>query len=276
MDRPIRVACVQSDVAFGEPMANARAAVARLEWLRDQQVDLAVFPEAFLTGYCVDSRDAARSIAIPRDHEALRLLRLACDRLGMHAVVGFADAEGASLYNAAAFFEPNEPTRLYRKTHLPFLGYDNYVRPGDSLPVLDTRLGKIGILVCFDLRPPEPSRVLALKGAELIVLPTNWPEGADFAPDHMAACRAAENKVFFATCNRVGAEGGFRFIGKSGIYGLGGQTLARAGDGEEVIQADIDLNLARNKRNVTIPGKYETTVFESRRPELYREIEREP
>jgi len=192
------------------------------------------------------------------------------------AIVGFADVEGVALYNAAALFEPGKLPHLYRKTHLPFLGYDNFVRAGDSLPVFDTRIGRIGILICYDLRPPEPSRVLALKGAELIILPTNWPEGAEMAADHMAATRAAENKVFYAACNRCGTENGFTFIGKSGIYGLAGQTLAKAGPGEEVIIAEMDLNLARNKRNVVIPGKYELAVFESRRPELYREISREP
>ncbi len=103
----------------------------------------------------------------------------------------------------------------------------------------------------------------------MIVLPTNWPDGAIFAPTHIAPVRAAENRVFLATCNRVGNENGFGFVGLSGIYSPTGEALARADDRPEIISADLDLSQARTKRTVTIPGKYETDVFGSRRPELY-------
>jgi len=331
----MKVACVQSDVVFGDPSANASAAVRHLEKLKAQGVELAVFPEAFLTGYCVESAADAERIAIcfpsepasfaarsnvpqTRAHpsptpEASQLLacgrrpqeepsqetdpgrgrresvsdaadlpaplatvRDACERLGIHCVLGFAGKNDAGLFNAAALIEPSGAVRLYAKTHLPELGLDIFVVPGSELRAFDTGIGRIGIVVCFDLRPPEPIRVLALQGAELIVLPTNWPEGADFAPAHMAAVRANENRVFLAACNRVGTENGFRFIGKSGIWDVAGKCLASAGDGEEVLVADLDLAQAREKRVRVIPGRYESTTFDSRRPELYGEIVRSP
>jgi 5-aminopentanamidase len=278
----LKIACVQSNVVFGDPAANAAAAVIYLERLAGEGVDLAIFPEAFLTGYCVDSPEAAAQIALDVDWEgetvsdepppAVAAVRDACMRHKIHAVAGSACRNGGRIYNAAFLFEPTGKTRLYAKTHLPELGLDKFVAAGDELPVFDTAIGRIGIAVCFDLRPPEPIRVLALKGAELIVLPTNWPEGAEFAPAHMAAVRANENRVFLAACNRVGTENGFRFIGQSGIWDVAGKCLASAGDGEETIFADVDLAAAREKRVRVIPGKYETTVFESRRPELYGEL----
>jgi predicted amidohydrolase len=273
----VKIACVQSNVVFGDPAANAASAVIHLERLAEEGVDLAVFPEAFLTGYCVDSAEAALGIALDDDWEAepvpaVAAVRDACVRHKMHAVVGAACRAGGKVSNKAFLFEPNGKTHRYSKTHLPELGLDKFVTPGDDLPVFDTALGKIGIAICFDLRPPEPIRILVLKGAELIVLPTNWPEGAEFAPAFTAAVRAAENRVFLAACNRVGTENGFTFIGKSGIWGVGGKCLASAGAEEETICADLDLAEAREKRVRTIPGKYETTVFESRRPELYGRI----
>jgi 5-aminopentanamidase len=266
----MRIACAQLDVAFGDTARNIDVAISKLAELKQQGVDLVLFPEAFLTGYCVDSISEAQRIAIhPRQ---LMPITEACDRLSICAVVGFAEREGGEVYNAAALFEPGERPRIYRKTHLPELGLDKFVGHGNELDVFDTALGRIGILICFDMRLPEAARVLTLRGAELIVLPTNWPEGAETSAEHVAITRAAENRVFFATCNRVGTENGFRFIGRSKIIGPTGAVLASAGDTEDCIVADLDLKEARIKRNVMIPGKYETDVIGSRRPELYHEL----
>lgn len=271
----MKIACVQVDAAFGDPPANVQAALDHLEWLAARDTQLAVFPEAFLTGYCVASRDQALEIAIDRDHPAIAELAVSAERLGITVVVGFAERlPGDRLANSAALLEPGHEPRFYRKVHLPCLGLDNHVEAGDDLPVFETRLGRIGILICFDLRAPEAARSLALRGAELIVVPTNWPVGAGVSADHIAIARAAENRVFVATCNRTGDENGFEFIGRSKIVDPLGQVLASAGAGSEVIEADVDLGQARKKRTVTIPGKYETEVFASRRPELYGELTR--
>ncbi|RYG30030.1 carbon-nitrogen hydrolase family protein [bacterium] len=264
---------VQTDVAFGDPGENVSRALAFLRRLKSEGSDLVVFPEAYVTGYAVDDEAGAAGIAISA--EDLTPLKEACDELDILCVVGFAerDAEGA-IRNSAALFEPGVAPRVYRKTHLPYLGLDRFVTPGDELPVYDTRLGRIGILICFDLRPPEATRTLALSGADILLLPTNWPEGAEVSADSLAPARANENKIFVATCNRVGEENGFRFIGRSGIYDVSGRPLAKAGDEETVLTAEIDLSNARQKRTVLIPGRYETEVFASRRPELYGSVAR--
>ncbi len=265
----MRVACVQSNVVFNDPVANGHRAVAQLERLAKQGTDLAVFPEAYLTGYCVSSAEEACHIAIELDDESLAMMQGACDRFDIHAVVGFAEKIQGGVSNTAALLTPKEGSRYYRKTHLPELGLDQFVTPGDALAVFETRLGKIGILICFDLRAPEPTRGLALQGADVLVLPTNWPNGAQVSAEVLAVARAVENKIFVATCDRVGTENGFKFIGLSKIIDPFGRVLAFAGDEEVVIAAELDLEQARNKRIVTIPEKHETTVFESRRPELY-------
>ncbi|HEY0866372.1 MAG TPA: carbon-nitrogen hydrolase family protein [Fimbriimonas sp.] len=266
----MKIACVQCDVVFGETKANREKAVEAVEQASGS--DLVVFPEAFLTGYCAGSPEEARAVAIGADNPALTELgRLAADRQIMLAV-GFAELDRGALYNAVAFFDEGRPMRLYRKTHLPFLGYDRFASPGGSLPVFDTSRGKIGILVCFDLRFPEAARVLSLRGAELILLPTNWPEGAEVSADHISIARAAENRVFLAAVNRVGTEGGFRFFGRSKVIHPSGKVLASASDSESVFMCEIDLSEARIKRTVYIPGEYETEVFKVRQPLLYGEL----
>lgn len=271
----MRIACVQANVFFGHPNWNAEAAESKLAELHTAGVDLAIFPEAFLTGYCVDSKEEAQALAIPRDHSALQRIHQASERLEIMAIAGFAEDEYGDLYNSAALFEPGVEPRYYRKTHLPELGLDKHVGRGDELPVFGTKHGKIGILICFDQRLPEPARVLALNGAELIALPTNWPEGAENSAEVMCRARAAENRVFMATCNRVGKETDFTFIGRSKIIGVTGEVLASAHGHEQTIIADVDLAEARQKRTVNVPGKYEMSIFASRRPELYGDLLKE-
>ncbi|MFY9235291.1 MAG: carbon-nitrogen hydrolase family protein [Fimbriimonadaceae bacterium] len=274
----MKLACVQMNVAFGDWQANIAKVVSQLEKLAEGRVDLAVFPECALTGYCIeDSWEAADAIALgcpghhdgPLREDQTMPIQKACSKLGIAAIVGYAWNNGMDCLNAATFFRADEGPEHYYKSHLPELGLDKHVMSGCELPVFDTEWGRIGILICYDQRLPEPARVLALKGADLIVLPTNWPEGAETSAEHVCITRAAENHVFYAACNRVGTENGFTFIGRSKIIGPTGKVLAAAGSEEETIYSDIDMVEARSKRIVVIPGQYELPVFGARRPELY-------
>lgn len=262
-----RIACCQLDVVQANLEANRDRLIRALAEVKGKEADLALFPECFLTGYGFSSLDEGRSVAITREETSL--LQAEAESHNIIFLVGFAERTQEGLANTCALFEPGASPRFYQKTHLPWLGMDRFVTPGDSLPVFETRVGRIGILICFDQRPPEAARVLALKGADLICLPTNWPEGAEMSAHAISQARAAENRVCYATCNRVGTESGFRFIGASGIYDPNGQILAKAGSEEEIIYADLDLMKSRSKRAVIVPGEYEWTMDESRRPSLY-------
>lgn len=265
----VRVACVQSNVVFGSPHANAVRIKERYQTLRSELVDVVIFPEAVLTGYCVSSHSAAREIAIPRNHEVICELDQLVQQVGGLMVFGFAERDSEQLFNCAALLEQDNAPRFYRKTHLPHLGLDRFVNPGDELTVFETKFGMLGILICYDQRFPEATRKLVLDGAELIVIPTNWPVGAEVSAEHITIARAAENRVFVASCNRVGTESGFTFIGRSKIISPDGQVLAAAGDSDELLIASLDLSIARDKRRVVIPNEYETDVIGGRRPEIY-------
>jgi predicted amidohydrolase len=159
---------------------------------------------------------------------------------------------------------------VYRKTHLPVLGVDRFVRPGDALQTVQTPAGVLGPLICYDLRFPEPPRVLALQGAEIIVHPTNWPRpSADF-PDFVTKATARASGVFLVSADRVGEERGHAFLGRSQIVPPSGRPLAEADDhSETIIVADVDLSLAHRKKVIHIPGVFELDSFGDRRPELY-------
>jgi predicted amidohydrolase len=118
--------------------------------------------------------------------------------------------------------------------------------------------------ICYDAAFPEAARALALLGADLIALPTNWPPGAEC----MAA--TAVNTRAMDAVNRVGSERGFEFIGRSRICDPSGRTLAESsGVGEEILYAEIDPALARRKHIIRVPGKHEIDRLADRRPEMY-------
>jgi predicted amidohydrolase len=267
-----RVASVQMDVKYGDRDHNVGRVVQSVRDLAVQGVDIAVFPECCLAGYCVEFESELPDIGISKNSYCLTAIQSVVDETGLVVVFGFAECDGTVYYNSAALMQPHAPVNFYRKTHLPELGYDRFVTKGGDLPVFETKYGKVGILICFDIRFPEATRILALKGIDVLLLPTNWPTGADISADLLAVARAAENKIFIVTSNRVGIERGFEFIGKSKLISPMGEILAGAGNGEEILIADLEFSLSRNKRNVTVPGKHETTIFDSRRPELYGPI----
>lgn len=278
----VRVAAVQCNVRFADPDANASTAIAHLRVLAAHGVALVVFPEAFLTGYAVDTEAEARAIAldvrgaepesVETSHSSILAVQAACHELGIHTVLGYAGVDGAGLYNAAILFEPSGRMRRYVKTHLPELGFDKFVRRGSALPVFGTAIGNIGVLICYDIRFPEAARTLGLEGADIITLPTNWPEGAEVSPTYMVPARAAENRAFVVSANRVGVENGFRFIGRSAIHDVIGAPITAAGCEETVLIADIDVARARVKRVVVVPGRYETDTDAARYPEIYGRV----
>ena len=180
------------------------------------------------------------------------------------------DATG-HLYNAAALVGPDGFVAGYRKAHLPCLGIDRFTTPGDR-PFAVHDLGglRVGLTICYDGSFPEASRVLALLGADLILLPTNWPPEAERTARLLVPARAMENRVYYAAVNRVGTERGFRFIGLSRVADVTGDLLAASeSDEETILYAEIDPARARQKRIVNVPGEYEVDRLKDRRPDLY-------
>jgi predicted amidohydrolase len=127
--------------------------------------------------------------------------------------------------------------------------------------------------ICYDGSFPESARVLMLLGADLVVLPTNWPTGAVSTVKYLIPARALENHIYYAGVNRVGEERGFRFIGQSKIVDCTGDFLAESrSDQPEILYAELDPERVRNKQIVKIPGKYELHRTAHRRPDMYGPI----
>jgi predicted amidohydrolase len=270
----VRVAGVQIDVRLGQVAVNRALMLERLGTAAARGARLVVFPECALTGYGFASRAEALTHAEPIPGPTVARFHEECAQLGVYAVFGLLERDGERLFNACALVGPAGFIAGYRKIHLPYLGVDAFADQGDRpFAVHDAGGLKVGMHICYDGSFPETGRVLALAGADVLVLPTNWPTHSECAAEHMIPCRAMENTVYMMAVNRVGLESGFRFIGQSSIAAPSGAILARAGvDSEEVLYADLDPAIARQKRLVRVPGKHEINRFADRRPRFYEAI----
>ncbi|MCX7418614.1 MAG: carbon-nitrogen hydrolase family protein [Planctomycetia bacterium] len=267
----MRVAGVQMDVALGQPEANLQAMLAKLRETAAVGAKLTVFPECALSGYCFSSVEEAMPHAQTLPGPATERFASACKELGVFAVFGLLEKDGDRLFNATALVGPSGLIGTYRKVHLPYLGIDMKTTYGDRpFAVFEIDGVKVGMLICYDAAFPEATRSLALLGADLIVLPTNWPPGAECVAEHTLNTRAMENAVFFMAVNRVGEERGFPFIGRSRICGPSGCTLASTESTQPtILYADIDPQQSRNKRVTRVPGKHAIDRLADRRPEMY-------
>ena len=267
----MRIAAVQMDVSIGQPEANLAAMLAKLKEAAAGGAKLICFPECALTGYCFDSVAEAMPFAQTLPGAATERFAQACRELDVFAVFGLLEKDGDRLFNAAALVGPNGLIGSYRKVHLPYLGIDMRTNYGDRpFAIFEAGGVRIGLLICYDAAFPEATRALALQGADLIVLPTNWPPGAECVADFTINSRAMENAVYFLAVNRVGEERGFRFIGRSRICEPSGCTLVSTNSLDAAILfADIDPAQSRNKRVTRVPGKHAIDRLADRRPEMY-------
>lgn len=269
-----KVAGVQMDVRLGEVAFNLERLIDFLNETVGQGAQLTVFPECSTTGYCFDSLAEALEHAEPLTGPTINRLVDACRKLKTMAIVGFLEQVDGRVFNSLALVGQTGVLGTYRKIHLPHLGVDRFTTPGDQpFDVVETTLGRIGMNICYDSSFPEAARILALKGADLIALPTNWPPTSGLTADVIPQARALENHVYFMSVNRVGVERGFEFIGKSKICDPRGAVLAFADHrDEQIIYGVINPEFARQKHLVNIPGEHEVHRFRDRRPDTYGEI----
>jgi predicted amidohydrolase len=278
MTRPVAIACVQFTAIDGEKEATIGRALDLIEAAARGGAQLIVLPEVW-TGLGYSTPTAYREIAEPIPGPTTERLGALAQRYGCHIVGSTyeAMADGAC-HNTASLIGPDgRVIGLYRKTHLfdaprrkdikPGMRESDKVRAGDALPVFDTAIGRIGLSVCSDLRFPEIYRVMALKGADIIVCASAFLSPRFDHWDFFLRARACENQVFVAASGQVGTEprSGIGFVGRSMIVDPWGTVIATASDTQTYCAATIDLDFAE-----TVRGWY--PLMDQRRPELYGEI----
>ena len=261
----MKLAVGQMEPQICNPEENLSRVKSILDEADKTKVDVLVLPELCNSGYVFKSlseaTESAESIPIgPMSSELLEW-----SRNGRLVVAGICEKSKKGLYNSAAVFGSGEHITTYRKIHL-FLNEIDWFIPGqEEPPVIEYNGYRFGVMICFDWIFPEVTRVLALKGAQVILHPANLV--LPYCQDAMVT-RSIENRIFTATANRVGTERKVSFSGLSQITDIKGNRL-RQMDKKKVgiASAEINPKLADDK-SIT----KRNDVLNDRRPDLYKRI----
>lgn len=276
----VHVAQISSEQVWTERAALTRNADKVLAWYdaAATEADLVVFPELTLSGYIplkgydqTRKRLLADAALEATEHE---LPRLAARTAGRRAamVVGFMESSAMrnEMHNSLALLQDGAIAAVYRKVHLP-VEENHYFVPGDDIVVVDCVAGRVALSICYDMVFPETARMAALRGAELLVVSSNWLGIANLRRlgQVLPIARALEEQMHVVFVNGVGdleVRGRtWRLYGSSTIVNAAGTTLATAGEGEEWLTATLERGALAEASDVF-------PVLRDRRPSVYADL----
>jgi predicted amidohydrolase len=274
--REVTIAVVQMKPVLGEPEENLVKMSEKITTIASQQkVDLIVFPELITSGSELGLRFTELAQRIPGP--TVNLIAQRANDYGIYVAFGMVSKEKVEsvLYNSAVLVGPDgELVETYNKIHLR--GEERMAfRDGFKLPVAETDIGNIGLMLGYDLAYPEVARAMALEGADIVCAMANWEaSNIDEWKTYLRA-RAYENSFYVAGANRVGEDVTLTFGGQSMIVGPRGDIFASVEESDEktgapndgFAVAKVDLDEVRKTRE-------EYQFIQTRQPAVYRSIVR--
>lgn len=254
----IKIAAIQVKSVPRDKDTNLQRALEYIEHMGEQQADLVIFPELYLTGYTADKDFFKLSESVPG--QTTHTLAKYAAKFNVNVIMGMPTLSRLYpniVYNSAVFINPEGVIQVYNKTHLATVFAEGvrfqeglFFKCGREYPVFDTKIGRIGILICMDALLPEPARILAAKGAELIVGIFAAPKPFRKRVELLCRARAAENGVAFVVCNNVGVQDNVDFFGGSMIINSNGDVDACGKYNEEdVVIGNVDFEEIRRFRS---------------------------
>lgn len=240
MNPSVVVGIVQCDVVEGDLETNLTRVLQGLMRLAQAGCHLAVLPEMWSCGF----DNAHLADHAKKSPEILTRLRIFAARERMIVAGSLPEAVNGEVVNTLYVVDSDgEIKGRYRKMHLfTPTGEDRHFGAGDKMVVADTSVGKLGLMICYDLRFPELARGLALHGAEILVVSAQWPASRNTHWETLLKARAIENQCYVVGVNRVGSSGAIVHGGNSQVISPLGEVLVRAGgaDGEGVASMDAE------------------------------------
>ena len=240
----VNIALAQISCRIGDKKHNLGKMKEQIKRAKDNGANLIIFPELALTGYTL--KDTIYELAEPVPGPSTSLLTEVAKKESIHVIFGMAEqSEKATgvLYNTAVLLSPKGLVGKYRKMFLPthsVFEEKRYFRPGYELPLFETDIGKLGLIICYDVFFPETVRLLRLNGAQLVVCISASPAVRRKFFEVLTVARAIENTVFLAYVNLVGIEDGLQFWGGSRLIAPNGSIISQAKyDDEDLVTGKI-------------------------------------
>ena len=258
----LRISLAQMDISLGKPDENLAKARQMTERAAKQSADIIIFPELWSTGYDLEN---AAAYSTPINRGAFAEMSSLAGEHDIHVLGSCLSLLGPDRFgNTAVFFGPDgEILGEYTKTHLfRLMDEHRYLSAGDHLTIVETRWGKTGLSICYDLRFPELFRAYALADTRIIFLAAEWPHPRLGHWRTLLRARAIENQMYVVGCNRVGISRDTHFCGHSCVIDPWGEVVVEAGEDEGLFTAEIQMDRVDEAR-AKIP------VFADRNPEAY-------
>jgi predicted amidohydrolase len=270
MKERIKLALAQMSCKQGNKTANIKKIEKIVTKAKNHAAELVIFPELSLTGYVV--RDQIYELAETIPGPSTNILENIARKTKTHIIFGMpelSEKTHATLYNTAVLIGPKGLIGKYRKMYLPthsVFEEKRYFRPGYQTAAFETELGKIGLIICYDIFFPEVSRLTRLEGAQLIVCISASPAVRRMFFEVLTVARAMENAAFLAYVNLVGIEDGLQFWGGSKLIGPQGKILVKAKyDEEDLVIGEVDYADIR-------PVEAFVPTLKDIRPELFDKL----
>ena len=245
----VKAALAQLDASVGDKMKNLK----KLEKaVGAAKADLFLAGELFLSGYM--ARDAFAQLAEPIDGPAVKTVQFIAQEYSTHVVFGMPEREESMkrLFNSSVLVAPDGKVASYRKVYLANFGpFEEglYFGRGDGLTLAETKLGKIGLLICYDAFFPELAKAYALRGADVLAIISASPATSKPFFDRILPARAIENALPVLYANLVGTELNIVFQGGTQAIGPRGEDLGKAADFvESTVVSEVDLRDVKTAR----------------------------
>jgi len=272
MKDTVTVALAQMSCRRGDKPENLKKMKTLIIQAKKESAELIVFPELSLTGYVV--KDQIYELAENIPGSSTTTIEALAKENKIHVVFGMpelSEKTHATIYNTSVLVGPKGLIGTYRKMYLPthsVFEEKRYFRQGYQTATFNTELGKIGLIICYDIFFPEVARLTRLEGAQLIVCISASPGVRKAFFETLTMARAMENTAFLAYVNLVGVEDGLQFWGGSRLVGPNGKVLAQAKYDEE------DLVVDSFSYSDIRPVEAFVPTLKDLRPELFDELKK--
>ena len=251
------------DIAFGKPQKNYQTVERLFDKTHTEKPDIIVLPELWTTGYDLTHLN---EIADFKAAQTIEFLQNAAQKYQVHLIGGsVANRVENGVRNTLLII--NKDGRLvhqYSKLHLFKLMDEHvYLEAGSEKGLFQLDNYQFAGAICYDIRFPEWIRAHTSKGAEALFVVAEWPAQRLSHWRALLIARAIENQCYVIGCNRSGQDPNNHFAGHSLIIDPWGEVIAEAGENEEILSAEIEMDLVKEVRK-QIP------IFADRRPEFYK------